>query len=366
MSTGTILAVHPLGVNEDDALGYMQVTEVRLTESTVVPVAYGKHGKPTAAEDLPESARGRVVRWEFGSARLRVALQRQPNEDDGELVSVDPIDSKERLGTLADTLQRTCRQWVEFVPAGADANWIIRDMPHRGALVLMPAEGLPMLQLVPSYPSRTDGEIAALAEDRLRQLYRYENLRKLARDPVFRSARNSPSHLDLNFRRVDGTPVGRNAIPAEVNGSMLTPVDVLRPGEQVVIEIRNTGRVPLDVTVLALDANLGIQCVFPRHGASPRFNPNDHHSIGPLDVSDEVTGVERLIALCEPARPLNKGGISADSLHRPLRHSRARRASELIRSADCWRHRHLALKRVVPAALTSRNTMRALARRSSG
>jgi hypothetical protein len=121
----------------------------------------------------------------------------------------------------------------------------------------------------------------------LGKIYRAENLKRLAnrrRDAV------PASKVDLLVERP------RRAVEPLLDGG------ALRPGDRLIVGVKNdTGR-PFDVWVFYLDSDLGLTPVFPRRGSSPRLDAEDadEKRLGPWFVDDRSYGTEFLLAFSIP------------------------------------------------------------------
>jgi hypothetical protein len=83
--------------------------------------------------------------------------------------------------------------------------------------------------------------------DRIRRI---ETLRR-----VSGSSRRADDQLDVWIER---------RLRGSTKAARLSERDVLRPGDEVQVKLKKSGGRIYDVTVLYLDANYGIQCLFPR------------------------------------------------------------------------------------------------------
>jgi hypothetical protein len=73
----------------------------------------------------------------------------------------------------------------------------------------------------------------------------------------------------------------------------LTPERVvsLQNGDEVQLQVKNGGPVPIDLTVLYLDGQYGIGVLYPKLGESNRLVPRANISI-PFTIKDRTTGLE--------------------------------------------------------------------------
>jgi hypothetical protein len=81
----------------------------------------------------------------------------------------------------------------------------------------------------------------------------------------------------------------------------LTPRNEVLKGDDICILAGNSGRSPLDLTLLLLDSDFGVQTLFPQAGIN-RLQPGDQLKEICIEVFDDL-GLDRLVAFAVPARP---------------------------------------------------------------
>jgi hypothetical protein len=78
----------------------------------------------------------------------------------------------------------------------------------------------------------------------------------------------------------------------------------LQAGDQIGFVIANKGRAPVDVTILYLDSEFGIEALFPR-GENNRIEPGGvlrtGPGVSPIELNDTTVGTERLIVIASTA-----------------------------------------------------------------
>ena len=98
-------------------------------------------------------------------------------------------------------------------------------------------------------------------------------------------------------------------------------------GQQVLLEIKNTGRETSDFSVLFIDSEFGITPLFPSFGviADNRLEPGQDYSLGPLQVEASTLGLEHLIVIATVAKgqPLDFSWLGQESLETMASSSRA-------------------------------------------
>ena len=67
-----------------------------------------------------------------------------------------------------------------------------------------------------------------------------------------------------------------------------------RGGDRLSFRMENTGRQPIDVTLLYIDSNYGIYCVYPRSGENNRLQPGDRLLVPPSVIDGTTIGLEHL------------------------------------------------------------------------
>ena len=92
----------------------------------------------------------------------------------------------------------------------------------------------------------------------------------------------------------------------------------LNDGEQVMLEITNSGSEMIDFSVLFIDSRFGITPLFPAPGviADNRIEPHQSYSLGPLQVESTSLGLEHLLVIATKAegQPLDFSWLGQESL----------------------------------------------------
>lgn len=315
LTSGSILEVLPPGDRRPATpTGYLRVSNVRPTTSTVQPIAFAGTPAPRATHLTP-GHRARVRHSDFGPLRLRVALQ-QPGAG-GALAIVSagrgprPIErALTSLPTLTDGL-------VQRVSSG-DADWLLRVASDRA--VLTPGtRTAPRADASPSADKRfdvgaaDDPRLAELLADRLRRVARAANLSRLSAyvDPE--------ADLQVRVLRYKSDPASAEPLPT-ASGS----TDVIA-GEHLQFIVRNTGLTPLDITVLYVDANFGIWPLFPASDSAldNRLAPGEQRALNPVEITADPVGWESVVAIGVEATPKHENFLmlTQDSLPEARRSS---------------------------------------------
>lgn len=307
----SVAAVYPPAGSEnaDELRGYVKVSAVDPTQSHVTPIAHAGRAAPDASE-LADRPRCEIVEHDYGNLAIRLAVQTADRLLLGEtrrggtpnaVATWGPTQLPAVVANAIEKVDPSTRNLFQIIDSVRDAQWLLRVV--RKDAYLIPAEGV----LVPAHTASPSGSAAirgpfpaanpeVLAQHltaALKQLYRYQNLLCIAgtRTPV--QMRRPRPEMQLEMVRFKdehdrhGTPVSDGAR--------------LRIGDSVQVRLRNSGAYPLDVTLLALDADFGIACIYPQAGETNRIQPNSDPLRIDLSVSaGQTLGREYLIAIAVP------------------------------------------------------------------
>ena len=273
---GTVLEVYRPGKSGDDdhSLGLVRVVAPGLAESTCVPHDPDPFRAAQApARPLPAVLRVRAV----GEVSLGLAVL----NDDGTVLL--PTDYPEAVRSVLDDPLMQARFPIS---ESQHADWVLRVAAD--AYTLVPAGA--------SHHAPRFRVAQEELERRLYAVYRAHGLRRLASSDTLAPL---PERLkvDMYFAPTEEDyRAGRR--------SLVQPGMRLTPGCYFGLEIVNLTRRFIDVTVLQLDANLGIGVAFPnRTYTSCRIDRKDTRTIplGPWLQLDESLGAESMIVLAVPA-----------------------------------------------------------------
>jgi hypothetical protein len=313
LTRGSILAVHSPASAAAMPIGYVRIDEIRPTVSFVTPIPFATSGAPDAA-DIGSGSVARVAYHEFGALRLRVALQPPTAASGGGTPAVVPTRrGPPALERALSSLSELSEGLAERVDSG-DADWFVQLAANR--VTLTPAGQGESPAVGNSAPSQTvarrfdvgaldDRELPVLLADRLRRIARAANLARLS------------SYRDADARL--GIDVLRYAKGAATGASLLTAAaPIVRAGERLQFVIRNSGTVPLDITVLYIDAHFGIQGVFPEadRALDNRLEPGRERTLDAGTVSADPLGWESVIAIGVESTPRHENflALAQDSI----------------------------------------------------
>lgn len=278
---GSILALLPTAIaKEQDTLGYVRVSRSSPTSSVLTPVAHGAKPVPST-EDLQ---------------RARVARLVQPGIDFALRIGVDLIDCaqpcpfKEPIDAM--------RRGPGSTNPGVELVW---TQPGQGTTdLVLTADGKRLWLLSGGIRPRDLSELSD------KQFSHIEATSKASSQGLQVALLSQLRHASraINLMRVStgvGTHAASSALQVDMqiakpDGSQ-TPLQLGRtlvPGDRVLVNVRNTGRVAVDLSAFYLDSKFGIGIMYPHHGASNRLESQASDSFM-IDITDTSFGLERLV-----------------------------------------------------------------------
>jgi hypothetical protein len=309
LTQGSILEVFaPNAAAGAKPFGHVRVVEVRPTNAVVQPVAFAKMPAPQAAA-IVSGSRARVRHHEFGRLRLRVAAQ-QPAK--GSLPSA--------LNRALSSLQTLSEGLAEQV-SSPDADWYIGVNGSRVILTAAPRTAPLRSDTVPASGVKRfdvgaldDTELPSLLGEQLKKISRASNLSRLS------SYVDPEADLEIDVMRFTA---------ADEPGKRLledSAVPRLKAGDSVQFIVRNTGKVPLDVTLLYVDANFGIIPIFPRpdQELDNRIEAGSQRALPRETISADPLGWESVVAI----------GVESTPRHENFRLLAQESLPEALRSGD--------------------------------
>jgi hypothetical protein len=315
MTKDSVLAVYAADASTRTAksLGHVVVTESRVTDSTVAPVAFGGMSEPST---LPKRGVCNLTKLDYGELRIAVGVDK--DKSDKTVTSADVLSqtSRDRLLKLEAGLNQQANEkdaLFRIVPTLAEAKWILH---FRGPdLLLLPADAaqVPVSKPLPrGTPSIrvTDGQTAKDLVAPLAAIARAQNLISVAQSTRHESsAVSSEVEADSDAPRIRVELVKCNGKNDKVG--QLVPLKgselALRPGDWIAFRITNVGRGPVDFTLLFVDSQFGITPIYPtRFGVSNRLEGSDNPQARPFQtrayrVNDKTLGHEHLVAIAVPS-----------------------------------------------------------------
>lgn len=280
---GTVLALLPGPLAADaELLGYLRVASAGLAWARLEALPHA--GKPAPGRDQFRS--GQFLRVASSPPELRLRVRHRVDSCPGQCVLNDAVRELRKRGVAGVEVL-----WVE----SAEAADVVLDY-RPGRIDIVPSPGNSSAENAePSSPAVTslrpgDGpeSTAVRLALGLRALARSNNLLALAR----RNLDERPADwLVVELRRAGTTPPIREVITPDRPTAMW-------PGNQLVLDIENRGQLPVDVTVLYIDANHGITALFPGwRGESNRLMPGVGRRVADLSIMAPPSGIERLVVI---------------------------------------------------------------------
>lgn len=284
LAPGSLLAVvsSPIAKTED-ALGYLQISRADATTSQATPVA-----EPGKASIKPEDIQtGMYARLTQPAVDLSLRVAR-PEAGSGK-----PDDLVSAATALLQTDSAGVK--VEWVPAGQDAD--LRLAVKHAQLWLLPPDGniveAGKNKSLSFRLNKSTAELKTLLADSLQRVAKTLNLKRLAAQPI-KGLVNDQVNIDLKLLRKGETspqPFSREALPS------------LHAGDRLVLDLQNLSGRALDVTMLFIDSQYGIQAIYPDAGNTNRIEAGGRIDPQGLDINDETTGIESLVLLAVQAEP---------------------------------------------------------------
>jgi uncharacterized caspase-like protein len=297
LTNGSILAVYPPPGLGNKVQGHVCVTEVRTLDADVKPCAFENMA---LVQKPPLEGVCKVVFVDYGDQQVKLAVD--PRGMQGEV-----MDEKVRA-RLVKTLGKLNEPrvvekddpntlgLVRFVANPAEADWLL--MPHRnGQLVLVAsADRIGGAKDDPPRlfgPYQEDGKLIGELEKSLLKIIRYENLKKMAAGFTDDSG-DQGVKLKVEMRRAADSEDKDGKFPIPWPSTNLTFYD----GDLVIFNVTNTGRVPVDFTLLYLDSEYQIACTYPGKTKNiNRLEPGKTKKFPPVPVLTKTVGIEYMVVI---------------------------------------------------------------------
>jgi hypothetical protein len=292
LTPGSKLALLPDPLSEmSEALGYVEVTNAKNLESTVIPVEFdGKPALKLAA--IPKTAYARVA--ELAVDYKLVVARPGPSEGlDAEVTLVNKV-----LDELAaDTEARFRIQLVEH-GAEADLRFAVEredkitnaamDASDKPALWFLPASGdvsttgnrPPLVAIDLTNPEKLKKGTA----DNLLTIYRASSISRLAAASDYKATEVTVEFRILRAENGKEEPLVEASVP------------FVKPGDQVHISAKNLSSKLVDINVLYIGSDYSIS-----HMTAQRLEKNSEINEGLLEITDSSFGMERMIAVLTEA-----------------------------------------------------------------
>jgi Caspase domain len=314
MTKDSVLAVYSAtAARSAKPLGHVVVTESRVTDASVAPVAFGEMPEPST---LPKRGVCNLVKLDYGELRIAVGVDKDKTHKTVAPTEVLSQSQRDRLLQLETGLKQQANErdaLFRIVPTLAEAKWIVH---FRGPdLLILPIDAaqLPVSKPLPrGTPSIrvTEGQTAKDLVSPLASIARAQNLIAVAQNTRQGSAAvasENDSDSDVPRIRVELVKCnGKNDKLGQLvplKGSELA----LHAGDWIAFRITNVGRGPVDFTLLFVDSQFGISPIYPtRFGVSNRLEGSGNPQALPFQtkayrVNDKTLGHEHLVAIAVPS-----------------------------------------------------------------
>lgn len=302
----------PVGASDpNQALGYVLVTGSGPVTAEVEPVAYA--GTPRVeSEHFPNPARCEIEVVDYGQLQISVRVRAFSATELSELASAGVHLSEADAATVArvaavvDELAQQPRSLVrcETDDATADVYLLLANegayLRRRGEPTLSTSGSVP-----PQYfgPYSIGPALAARLERDLRTVAQAINLRRLAADEELHATDDRPVVVRVSLGRA-ASSAGPFTDVADLTQATFTDGDYLR------VTLTNDGRLPVDLTLLYVDAASQIRSHFPTPrealtGLDNTLAPRQSHAVT-IRLNDTTVGLEDLLILAvarDPATP---------------------------------------------------------------
>jgi hypothetical protein len=285
LTPGSILAVDsPAGTDgKRKLLGHVRVRSTRPFDATVDPCAYEK---TAVAQDLAALSTCRPVFIDYGSRRLKVAIQ----APDGQAAP------RQKLLKAVQPLADAKTGLAELVDDPLKADWLVRL--NKGTVEFIEASG--NHDPFPMPPAESPALSQSLRQS-LEKVYRARNLVNLA--GLFEKAQNhgSPAvNLEVEVLRHKDRTARGEVWPAPDGGR------VFRPGDLISFRIHNRSpALRVDVTLLIVGSDFGISPFYPKADeVAKSLAPGEAMTTPPPpgEISnDPPFGPECLVVIAAPA-----------------------------------------------------------------
>jgi len=313
LTVGSILKVFPPSgaVDSEKPVGHVEILENGFSPLRARVKACEFAGLQVSKE-LPNRGRCEVVFTNYRDQHLTVAVDGRTNK--GELV---PEDRRRPLLDVLTKLAEGENSLVGIAPSPMAAQWLLRfDSLASDKLYLVPGSGWRLPAQQESAPQEAalsrlpalfgpvpngEGRLGWL-KDSLSNISRVRNLigvADLTQSFQGRSDLDVKVRMELVRRRNKGDNKG---VPIKGSLEGISLYD----GDSVGIRMFNEGRNPVDVTLLLVNNQFGIDSVFPEQaGTDNRIQPGQHVFIG-MTASASTSGLERLLLIAVDAKNVSE------------------------------------------------------------
>jgi hypothetical protein len=287
LTPGSVLRLTPPAGVGDQVLGHVRVKAVRMLDSDVEPCEFDK---APAAKELPNNGRCAVAFVDYGEVQMKVAVATHFPSTDPKLEPI-PADARADVTGRQKKLARPDGMF-KVVDDVKSAAWLVIPRQDK-QLVLMPAAGWAPADAARAkgygpIPTEDAGEMQKKLKDILGKIARADGLVQMAADrsqDLLGSSDDTAPKFKVELVWVVKEAGKDKHIPMPWPATGLS----MYHGDRFRFVVKKTGRVPIDLTVLYVDAERGIDGLFPeKAGDSNRVAPNTS-----VTITQQVTDKPR-------------------------------------------------------------------------
>jgi Caspase domain len=311
LALGSILAVHSPPGEKDELRGHVKITRILTSRCEVEPCEFGS--KKTEERKRLVGGRCEVAQVDFGDAQLTLGVDRL-----GSKATVADLDA-----LTADVKALTTKPGspATFCEDQKQAEWLVRLSDGNVTLLRASEWSANTSETKPTLlgPQKFGPGVADWLTDTCTRVVRAQNLLKLAaRLPGDESGDFAPQVKCETVRR-GATPGGG------------VSVATLYDGDRVQFKLTNTGKVPVDVTLLYVDSRFGISALFPST-ENNRIRPGVTIVTPSETVRSTTTGREHVVVLAvksEGLQPVDFVSLAQKNVDEARRDEKKRGKSAL-------------------------------------
>ncbi len=285
VTQNSLLAIFPVGTSRtNEAVGHVRVQVARTVDADVVPCL--TDGQP-ATTALPDSGRCELVFVDAGDLRLRTAITHEATADPAWL-------RRCQVALQPEALFKQHVRLVRLVESASEADWLVR-IGERDVWLIPAVSGVPGEGDVSHSPLNSIGpkplsdSMVEWLGPALERIARAANLKQLAAQEETTSRQGNAVRIELQIE---------HALSSQPADTPRHPT--LRDGEKLTIRVKNPCSFPVDVTLLVIDRQSGIDALFPQQGEINRLQPGDSFPVSTRVVA-ESRGLEHLVAIAVKA-----------------------------------------------------------------
>jgi hypothetical protein len=291
----------------DYPIGYVRVARVGPTWASVEPVEYGD-AKRVGYKEFPDHCRCEIEEFDYGQLRISVRVRAftagelaELEKSGAKLSEADAAAVDQAARVIGDAAGRPT-SLVRVAERGESAD-VYLLVAREGVYLRRRGESITTKGSNPQQffgPYRIDDELTERLDGDLKLLARGVNLLGLASADGFKTPDDRPVSVKVTMSRAASKegPYTEITDPAAAS---------FTDGEHLRLTLVNDGEVPVDLTVLYLDAAFQIQSHFPSVkqaylGIINRIEPGQSHQVT-IGINDSTVGLEHVLVLAVASDP---------------------------------------------------------------